>query len=154
MLGGIDDKPAEIKANGGKPPVIFNYADYGVYQPGYAIVATRRWSKNNPDLVPRFVKATLEAVKAAKANPDDVDPVADQLVGAASRTREGAGARGARRHAVDPESPNNKDKQLGLNVAADWDSALDMLKKYKELKTDQPARRSTPTSSCQASRAS
>ena len=35
MLGGIDDKPAEIEANGGKTPVIFNYADYGVYQPGY-----------------------------------------------------------------------------------------------------------------------
>ena len=36
-------------------------------------------------------------------------------------------------------SPNNKEKQLGLNVPADWDSALDMLKKYKDLKTDQPA---------------
>src|SRR5262249_2712211 len=31
MLGGIDDKPAEIEANGGKPPTVFNYADYGVY---------------------------------------------------------------------------------------------------------------------------
>jgi NitT/TauT family transport system substrate-binding protein len=30
MLGGMDDKPAEIEANGGKPPLIFNYADYGV----------------------------------------------------------------------------------------------------------------------------
>ena len=27
MLGGMDDKPAEIKANGGKPPVILNYGD-------------------------------------------------------------------------------------------------------------------------------
>src|SRR5262250_461621 len=41
MLGGIDDKPAEIEANGGKTPVILNYADFGVYQPGYAIVAHR-----------------------------------------------------------------------------------------------------------------
>ena len=36
-------------------------------------------------------------------------------------------------------SPNNKDKRLGLNVAADWASALDLLKKYKELKTDMTA---------------
>src|SRR5215471_19662837 len=32
MLGGMDDKPAEIEANGGKTPVILDYADYGVYQ--------------------------------------------------------------------------------------------------------------------------
>ena len=36
-------------------------------------------------------------------------------------------------------SPNNKDKQLGLNVPADWASALALLKKYKELETDMPA---------------
>ena len=71
MLGGIDDKPAEIKANGGKTPIIFNYADYGVSQPGYAIVAATDMVKDNPDLVKRFVQATLESVKAAQANPDD-----------------------------------------------------------------------------------
>ena len=51
MLGGIDDKPAEIEANGGQPPVIFNYADYGVYQPGYAIATHKDLVKENPDLV-------------------------------------------------------------------------------------------------------
>jgi NitT/TauT family transport system substrate-binding protein len=71
MLGGMDDKPAEIKANGGKQPVIFNYADYGVYQPGYAIVASKEMVRDNPDLVRRFVKATLQAVSEAKANPDE-----------------------------------------------------------------------------------
>src|SRR6266404_3672188 len=71
ILGGIDDKPAEIEANGGKTPIAFNYADYGVYQPGYAIVAHRDTVKDNPDLVKRFVHATLEAVKEAAANPDE-----------------------------------------------------------------------------------
>ena len=51
ILGGIDDKPAEIEANGGKTPIAFNYADYGVAQPGYAIVAHRDTVKDNPDLV-------------------------------------------------------------------------------------------------------
>ena len=99
MLGGMDDKPAEIKANGGKPPVILNY---GIPQPGYAIVARKEMVEKNPDLVRRFVKATLEAVKAAQANPDEFDPVADQLVGQ-RRGPEGAGARGPGRDAVDPE---------------------------------------------------
>ena len=109
MLGGIDDKPAEIKANGGKPPVIFNYADYGVYQPGYAIVASKEMVKDNPDLVRRFVKATLEAVKEAKANPDES---IKSLINwsAASRTR-----RQQAREVLDVtlsilNSPNNKDK--------------------------------------------
>ena len=48
MLGGIDDKPAEIEANGGKTPIAFNYADYGVAQPGYAIVAHRDTSRTIP----------------------------------------------------------------------------------------------------------
>jgi NitT/TauT family transport system substrate-binding protein len=37
ILGGIDDKPAEIKANGGDEPVIFPYSDYGVNQVGYCL---------------------------------------------------------------------------------------------------------------------
>ena len=38
-LGGLDDKPAEIKANGGAAPVTFPYSDYGVNQVGYCIAA-------------------------------------------------------------------------------------------------------------------
>ena len=36
-------------------------------------------------------------------------------------------------------SPNNKDKVLGLNVDADWQSALDLLKKYDNVQTDMKA---------------
>ena len=70
FLGGIDNGPAEIEANGGKPPIIFNYTDYGVDQPGYAIVAHQDTVKELPDTVRRFVLATLTAVKEAQANPD------------------------------------------------------------------------------------
>src|SRR5947207_1133272 len=38
LLGGLDDKPAEIKANGGADPVTFPYSDFGVNQVGYCIV--------------------------------------------------------------------------------------------------------------------
>ena len=70
MLGGLDDKPAEIEANGGKKPVTFAYSDYGVDQPGYAIAAHKNLVRDNPDLVRRFVLATLRGLKAAKENPD------------------------------------------------------------------------------------
>ena len=37
ILGGLDDKPAEIKANGGAAPVTFPYSDFGVNQVGYCL---------------------------------------------------------------------------------------------------------------------
>jgi NitT/TauT family transport system substrate-binding protein len=138
MLGGMDDKPAEIKANGGEAPIIFNYADYGVYQPGYAIVAHKDMVKDNPDLVKRFVKATLMAVKAAK---DDPDACIASLIGWSGSMED---QKDQARQVLDVTlgilySPNNKDKKLGLNVPDDWDSALKLLKEYSQLETDMKA---------------
>ena len=135
ILGGIDDKPAEIKANGGEDPVIFNYANFGVYQPGYSIVAHKDLVKDNPDLVRRFVKATLQATAAAQANPDEC---IDSLVNWAG---EAAVERNQARQVLDVTlsiliSPNNTQKKLGLNVEQDWASAMELFKKYKDLKTD------------------
>ena len=73
MLGGMDDKPAEIKANGGKPPVIFNYADYGVYQPGYAIVASKEMVENNPDLVAPLRQGDAGGGQGGPGEPGRVD---------------------------------------------------------------------------------
>jgi NitT/TauT family transport system substrate-binding protein len=140
MLGGMDDKPAEIEANGGKTPVVFNYADYGVYQPGYAIVAHKDTVKENPDMVKRFVAGTLTAVKAAQADPDAA--IASLINWKASTEEEKEKVQA--RKVLDVTlgilySPNNKEKQLGLNVPADWESALELLKKYTDLKTDMTA---------------
>ena len=135
MLGGMDDKPAEIKANGGKQPVLL---DYGVPQPGYAIVASKEMVAQNPDLVRRFVRATLQALAAAKADPDAAIQALINWSGSVEDQKAQA------REVLDftlsiVKSPNNQDGRLGYNVPGDWDSALEILKTYKELKTDQPA---------------
>jgi len=140
MLGGMDDKPAEIEANGGKPPLIFNYADYGVYQPGYAIVAHRDTVKDKADEVRRFVQATLAATKAATQDPD---AAIKSLINWKAST-EDEKERVQARKVLDVTlsilySPNNKQKRLGLNVPEDWRSALDLLQKYTEFKTDMKA---------------
>jgi NitT/TauT family transport system substrate-binding protein len=140
MLGGMDDKPAEIEANGGKPPLIFNYADYGVYQPGYAIVAHRDTVKDKADEVRRFVQATLAATKAAAEDPD---AAIKSLINWKAST-EDEKERVQARKVLDVTlsiiySPNNKQKRLGLNVPEDWQSALDLLQKYTEFKTDMKA---------------
>ncbi len=140
ILGGIDDKPAEIEANGGKTPIAFNYADYGVYQPGYAIVAHKDTVGSNPDLCKRFVHGTLEAVKEAAANPDEAINSLVNWEASESEDKE----RKQARQVLDVTlsilySKNNTDKRLGLNVDADWQSALDLLKKYDGLQTDMKA---------------
>ena len=138
ILGGIDDKPAQIVANGGEQPIIFNYADYGVYQPGYSIVVNKDTLEKNPDLVRRFVKATLRAVKAAEADPDASIASLLKWAGGAAVDEKQA------RQVLDVTlsilySSNNTSKILGLNVEKDWESALSLLKEYTELKTDMSA---------------
>ncbi len=141
ILGGLDDKPAEIKANGGADPVTFPYSDYGVNQVGYCIVANKETVEKNPDLVKRFMAATVKAYKEAEANPDAAVASMADIVG--GTMNEDAGKAQAR-SVLDVTlsvlySKANKDKVLGLNVPSDWDDMLTLMKKYNDLKTDQPA---------------
>lgn len=141
ILGGLDDKPAEIKANGGAAPVTFPYSDYGVNQVGYCIVANKETVEKNPDLVKRFMAATMKAYKETAANPDAAIASMADIVGGSMA--EDAGKAQAR-EVLDVTlavlySKANKDKVLGLNVPADWNDMLELMKKYNDLKTDQPA---------------
>ena len=138
MLGGIDDKPAEIKANGGKPAGHLHLCRLQVYQPGYAIVARKEMVQQNPDLVKRFVAATLQAYEEARKNPDAVDP--GPIIWSGSvRGPEGAGARGARRDAEHPVLAEQQGQEARPQRRRRLGRRSDMLKKYKDLKTDQPA---------------
>jgi len=135
MLGGIDDKPAEIKKNGGAAPVIFPYSDYGVNQVGYCIVARKDMVEKNPDLVKRFVQATIKSYKAAEADPDAAVAAVGDIVGGTMNEDEG---KAQARAVLDVTlgllySAANKDKTLGLNVPEDWVSMVDLMKKYNDL---------------------
>jgi NitT/TauT family transport system substrate-binding protein len=141
ILGGLDDKPAEIKANGGAEPLTFPYSDYGVNQVGYCIVAHTDTVKNKPDLVKRFMAATVKAYKEAEANPDAAIASMADIVGGSMA--EDAGKAQARA-VLDVTlgvlySKANKDKKLGLNVPEDWNDMLELMKKYNDLQTDKPA---------------
>jgi NitT/TauT family transport system substrate-binding protein len=141
MLGGLDDKPAEIQANGGATPVTFPYSDYGVNQVGYCIVANTEMVKAKPDLVKRFVAATMKAYKETEANPDAAIASMADIVGGSMAEDQG---KTQARAVLDVTlsvlySKANKDKHLGMNVPADWDDMLALMKKYNDLQTDKPA---------------
>ena len=138
ILAGIDDKPAQIEQEGGEPPVIFNYANYGVAQPGYVLVAHKDMVAENPDLVRRFVQASLDSVRACL---DDREACTKALVDYNSQL---ADTETMVRKQLDVSldilfSPNNKDQVLGLNVPDDWANVLELQKTYLELQTDMTA---------------
>ena len=141
MLGGLDDKPAEIKANDGAAPVTFAYSDFGVNQVGYCIVANTDTVKNKPDLVKRFVGATMKAYKETETNPDAaIASMADIVGGSMAEDQGKAQARAVLDVTLSVlYSKANKDKKLGMNVPADWDDMLALMKKYNDLQTDKPA---------------
>jgi NitT/TauT family transport system substrate-binding protein len=134
ILAGIDDKPAQIEAEGGKTPTIFNYADYGVAQPGYVIVAHKDMVKDNPDLVQRMVDASLESVQACmdnreacvKALVDYNSQLADTETMVSKQLDVSLGIL---------YSPNNTTKCLGLNVPADWTNVIELQKQYLAFET-------------------
>ncbi|MEP3278241.1 MAG: ABC transporter substrate-binding protein [Stappiaceae bacterium] len=135
ILGGLDDKPAEIKANGGESPVLFPYSDFGVDLVGYCISTRKDLVESNPDLVNRFVDATLKAYAETEANPDSaVDAIADIVGGTMAEDQGKAQSRAV----LDVTlgllySGANTDKKLGLNVASDWASMVDLMKTYNDL---------------------
>lgn len=141
ILGGIDDKPAEIKANGGKDPIAFVYSDFGVNQVGYCIATSQDTVKNKPDLVKRFLRATMKAYKETEANPDAaVASMADIVGGTMNEDAGKAQARAVLGVTLGVlYSKANKDKRLGLNVPQDWEDMLTLMKKYNGLETDKPA---------------
>ncbi len=140
MLGGLDDKPAEIKAAGGAAPVTFPYSDFGVNQVGYCLSANKDFVAKNPDLVKRFVAATMKAYAETEKNPDAAIAAMADIVGGSMNTPEG---KAQARAVLDVTtgvlySAANKDKVLGMNVPSDWADMIALMKTYNDLKTDKP----------------
>lgn len=141
MLGGIDDKPAEIKANGGADPITFLYSDYGVNQVGYCIVTRKDLVAKNPDLVKRFMAATVKAYHAAEKEPDAAVAAMADIVGGTMADEKG---KAQARSVLDVTlgilySKANTQKRLGYNVPADWSDMLALMKEHNGLQTDLPA---------------
>ena len=135
MLGGLDDKPAEIKAAGGPPPVGLAYSDYGVHQVGYCIVTTKDMVKNKADLVKRFMQATIKSYAETAKNPDAAIAAMADVVGGTMADDKG---KEQARAVLDVTlsvliSPANKEKKIGLNVPSDWDDMIALMKQYNDL---------------------
>ena len=133
LLGGADDQYFLIKQRGLQPAAL-RYADNGANIVGMTIVTRSELIKTKPDLVRRFVRATVKSWEEAKKNPG-------AAVDAALKAKPDLNRQSTLEQLmVDIElldSPNSKGR-IGWGAQADWDQTIDLLKKYRDLSTTQP----------------
>lgn len=135
LLGGLDDKPAQIKQEGKFDPTYIAYNQYIPTTVGYGIITHTDNLKDRPDIVRAFVEATLQGYAFAKANPQAALDAFMFYNGAQVREQ------------MEPQlmftlnilvSKNNTEGRIGLHVEKDWQATLDVQKQYNDLKTDKP----------------
>jgi NitT/TauT family transport system substrate-binding protein len=134
LLGGADDQFFLIKYRGHEPAAL-RFADWGANIVGMTILTQEATIKAKPELVRRFVHATVRSWDEAKKNPD-------AAVDSALKVKPDLNRQSTRdQMMVDFELMDSKNSRgrTGLSAQADWDQTLDLLKKYRELKTDKPA---------------
>jgi NitT/TauT family transport system substrate-binding protein len=133
LLGGADDQFFLIKYKGVEPSAL-RYADHGANIVGMTIVTTGNTIKSKPDLVRRFVKASVRSWEEARKNPQ-------AAVDAAMKAKPDLNRQSTLdQMLVDFElldSINSKGK-IGMGVKADWDQTLTLLRQYRDLDTKEP----------------
>jgi NitT/TauT family transport system substrate-binding protein len=133
LLGGADDQFFLIKYKGQEPHAL-RYADHGANIVGMTILTTGNLIKTKPDLVRRFVRASVRSWEEAKKNPQ-------AAVDAAMKVKSDLNRQSTLdQMMVDFElldSANSKGK-VGMGAQADWDQTISLLKQYRDLDTKEP----------------
>ncbi len=135
VLGGVTEFPTLFKAKG-VDSVVLSFADYGVNTIGMTVIAHNDTIKAKPDMVKRFVRATQKSYEAMIAEPKEAaaavnrmnkDLPMDTLVKTVEESN------------LVTVAGIPKGKRIGLAEDAEWQLTLDLMKKYREVETSQPA---------------
>jgi len=108
----------------GAPPTTLYFADFGVPTLSTGLIVNSTFLQRNPDIVRRFVRATVRGWAAAAENPraaaesyvrrfpeNDLESITAMVEGFTSLMR----------------TPNNEGKPLGWMAPKDWEDTLDVL---------------------------
>jgi NitT/TauT family transport system substrate-binding protein len=135
LLGGASDQFWLVKYKGFKPARMM-FAEIGVDTVGMTLHAHTDTLANNPDLVRRFVKATIRSWEAARQDPTAAAKAAQKVkpdLNLASTEDQ------LRTNLGQLHSKNSQGKSIGYSAPQDWEHTMALLKKYRDLQTDKPA---------------
>jgi NitT/TauT family transport system substrate-binding protein len=110
-------------------------ADFGVKALGVGLMVNDDTIKQNPDLVRRFVRASLKGWNEALKNPAEAAAIGKKYfpLGDAEVLLAQVGSLGPSLH-----SPNSVGHPIGWMAEEDWRGTIDMLKSFMGLKGDAP----------------
>jgi NitT/TauT family transport system substrate-binding protein len=131
LLGGVDDQYFLIKYKGANPAAM-RYADFGGNIVGMTIFTSGETLKKNPDLVKRFVRATVKSWEEAKKNPG-------AAVDAALKVKPDLNRQSTLDQLmvdIDLLDSKNSKGRICWGAQADWDQTLALLRNYRDLQTD------------------
>jgi NitT/TauT family transport system substrate-binding protein len=131
LLGGADDQYFLIKYKGANPAAM-RYADWGANIVGMTILTSGDTIKKNPDLVRRFVRATVRSWEETQKNPG-------AAVDAALKAKPDLNRQSTLDQLmvdIDLLDSKNSKGRVGWGAQADWDQTLAILKNYRDLQTD------------------
>jgi NitT/TauT family transport system substrate-binding protein len=124
----------EVKA--GKKVRTFLYADSGVNVLGTGLIVNNNTMKKDPELVKRFVRATVKGWQYAQEHPEET-------VEAGLKRSEAGDKEVFMRQLTGTfkllHTKNSKGKPLGWMSEKDWDESLKLLKEYLQLPGGKPA---------------
>lgn len=112
-----------------------SFADLGVNTVALGIIANRSTVAQNPDLVRRFVAASVKGLQAALDNPQAAVDAGHEAFPALDPAVALAQLKIVQSLTF---SPDGKGKPLGMNVPSDWQRTYDLLKEYRGMTTSQP----------------
>jgi NitT/TauT family transport system substrate-binding protein len=128
LLGGADDQFFLIKYRGQEPHAL-RYADHGANIVGMTIHAKVDFINKNPDLVRRFVRATIKSWEEARKNPD-------AAVEAALKVKPDLNKQSTKDQLMVDfdllDSANSKGR-IGFGAEKDWVQTIELLTKYRGL---------------------
>jgi NitT/TauT family transport system substrate-binding protein len=134
VLGGISDQPNLMRQRNVEPVVIPFY-DVGVNTIGMSILAHPDTIAQKPDLVRRFVRATAKSYEATLADP--------AAAAAAVKCMKSDLVEATLLAEVNDSNAGTKQgmttgKRIGWNDPAAWQQTFELMRDYRELKTDMP----------------
>lgn len=135
LLGGIDDQFFLIEAQGHEPSAL-RFADLGVNTVGITVHTRESTIAERPDLVERFVRASVRSWEAAREDPEAAIDAALEVKPDLDREST------LKQLEVDLDllfSPNTEGQGIGYGAAEDWERTKELLTQYRDLQTDREA---------------